>query len=211
MQCFATMHSFFISTVNPPLFTRTDLEECPDDGESGVDEDPGLGDEQQQVVQLERGLGVVVQPPHLAQYSTVQYSTVQYSAVQYSTVQYSTAPHLAHCRQRRHARHAVQGQLGEGSHLTKQSLSQSQLALGHVSSSQPITAHLTGLILKSLSATVTLRLDSSDMRRTWDGVSGGPGSIDHQQADTYLLLSTLLGNISFIKALFVCRFLIKLK
>ena len=84
------MHSFFISTVNPPLFTRTDLEECPDDGESSVDEDPGLGDEQQQVVQLERGLGVVVQPPHLAQYSTVQYSTVQYSTAQYSTVQYST-------------------------------------------------------------------------------------------------------------------------
>ena len=93
MQCFATMHSFFISTVNPPLFTRTDLEECPDDGESGVDEDPGLGDEQQQVVQLERGLGVVVQPPHLAQYSTVQYSTVQYSAVQHSTVQYSAVQH----------------------------------------------------------------------------------------------------------------------
>ena len=67
---------------------------------------------------------------------------MQYSAVQYSTVQYSTAPHLAHGRQRRHARHAVQGQLGEGSHLTKQSLSQSQLALGHVASSQPITAHL---------------------------------------------------------------------
>ena len=81
------MHSFFISTVNPPLFTRTDLEECPDDGESSVDEDPGLGDEQQQVVQLERGLGVVVQPPHLAQYSTVQYCAVQYSTVQYSTVQ----------------------------------------------------------------------------------------------------------------------------
>ena len=62
--------------------------------------------------------------------------------MQYSTLQYSAPPHLAHGRQRRHARHAVQGQLGEGSHLTKQSVSQSQLALGHVASSQPITAHL---------------------------------------------------------------------
>ena len=35
---------------------------------------------------------------------------------------------------------------------------------------------LTGLILKSLSCTVTLRLDSSDMLRTWDGVRGGPES-----------------------------------
>ena len=48
------------STINNgPLFTRTDLEECPDDGESSVDEDPGLSDEQQQVVQLQRGVGVV--------------------------------------------------------------------------------------------------------------------------------------------------------
>ena len=34
---------------------------------------------------------------------------------------------------------------------------------------------LTGLILKSLSWTVTLRLDSSDILRTCDGVRGGPG------------------------------------
>ena len=33
---------------------------------------------------------------------------------------------------------------------------------------------LTGLILKSLSWTVTLRLDSSDILRTCDGVRGGP-------------------------------------
>lgn len=33
---------------------------------------------------------------------------------------------------------------------------------------------LTGLILKSLSWTVTLRLDNSDILRTCDGVRGGP-------------------------------------
>ena len=35
---------------------------------------------------------------------------------------------------------------------------------------------LTGRILKSRSWTVTLRLESSDILLTWEGVRGGPGT-----------------------------------